>query len=210
MPHHQDIVITKLPLGQYQANCYILSLAGTDAAIVIDAPGTVEQILPAVVGLKVSCIVLTHTHGDHTEALNELRERLQVPLAVHAAEAERIDPAPQRLLHHKDSVQLSGIGLAIIHTPGHTPGSICLYYGTHLFSGDTLFPGGPGNTNTPQDFHRIVDSITRRLFTLPDGTEVHPGHGLDTVLSKEKKDFDSFVSRPHPTDLCGDVVWLQS
>lgn len=205
-----DIRITKLPLGRYQANCYILAPAGGDEAIVIDAPGAAGEILAALAGLRASLIVLTHTHLDHIEALPELRARLQVPVAAHADDAACVVPPPEKSLRHGDRVRLGGIILTVIHTPGHTPGSICLSYGNHLISGDTLFPGGPGKTGTPHDFRLIVDSITRRLFVLADATEVHPGHGPDTLLGKEKKEFAAFVSRPHPADICGDVVWLTS
>ncbi|HLC23235.1 MAG TPA: MBL fold metallo-hydrolase [Dehalococcoidia bacterium] len=207
---NKGISINKLALGDYQANCYVVSCPDTGEAVIIDAPGTAEQILSSVQGLKVSCMVLTHTHPDHTEALAELRRLLCVPLALHGAESARIEPPAERVLHDGEILRLGSHEIKVIHTPGHTPGGICLLHGKHLFSGDTLFPGGPGKTASPKDFSLVVDSITRKLFRLPDDTLVHPGHGPDTVLGKEKKEFAAFSSRPHPTDLCGDVVWLSS
>jgi glyoxylase-like metal-dependent hydrolase (beta-lactamase superfamily II) len=97
-----------------------------------------------------------------------------------------------------------------LHTPGHTPGSVCLLIGKHLFSGDTLFPGGPGKTGTPAAFEQIVNSIIERIFVLPDETLVYPGHGEDTILSKEKQEFAIFSGRTRPSGLCGDVLWLSS
>jgi len=98
----------------------------------------------------------------------------------------------------------------VLHTPGHTPGSLCLLSGKHLFSGDTLFPGGPGKTGNPAAFEQIINSITEKLFILPDETLVYPGHGEDTVLGKEKQEFAVFSSRPRTPGLCGDVLWLSS
>jgi len=102
------------------------------------------------------------------------------------------------------------VSLRVLHTPGHTPGSLCLLFGKHLFSGDTLFPGGPGKTGTPAAFEQIVNSITEKLFVLPDETLVYPGHGEDTILGKEKQAFAVFSSRPSNPGLCGDVLWLSS
>jgi glyoxylase-like metal-dependent hydrolase (beta-lactamase superfamily II) len=100
------------------------------------------------------------------------------------------------------------VALRVIHTPGHTPGSICLFADGHLLSGDTLFPNGPGKTATPQDFRQVVDSIVSRLLVLPDDTQVHPGHGEETVLGREKERFAAFSRRPQDLNLCGDVLWV--
>lgn len=210
MANEQPLSYEKLTLGPYQTNCYVVSNPATGEAVLIDAPGSAAEILPHLQGLKVSCVFLTHTHADHTGALADLRQALGIPLAMHGTEAARVSPAPERDLKDGDLVRLGTIELRVIHTPGHTPGSLCLHYGNHLFSGDTIFPGGPGKTKSPEEFRRVVDSITRRLFRLPDGTAVHPGHGEDTVLGKEKKEFADFAARPHNRDLCGDVTWKGS
>ncbi|MEW6034425.1 MAG: MBL fold metallo-hydrolase [Chloroflexota bacterium] len=208
--HRADIVVQKLPLGIYQANCYLVSCPESREAIVVDAPGTAGEILPHLQGLNARCIVLTHTHPDHTEALAELRQRLQIPVAAHREEALRVWPAAESSLQDGDVIEVGRQHLKVIHTPGHTRGSVCLLHGKYLVSGDTLFPGGPGKTSRPADFQQIVVSITGKLFPLPDDTVVCPGHGPDTVLGKEKMEFESFSSRRHPADLCGDVLWLSS
>jgi glyoxylase-like metal-dependent hydrolase (beta-lactamase superfamily II) len=94
-----------------------------------------------------------------------------------------------------------------VHTPGHTPGSTCYLAGGILFSGDVLFPGGPGRTQSPDDLQRSIKSITERLYALPDETLVLPGHGGDTTIGESKREYAVFASREHPRDLRGDVTW---
>ncbi|HLB28995.1 MAG TPA: MBL fold metallo-hydrolase, partial [Dehalococcoidia bacterium] len=92
-------------------------------------------------------------------------------------------------------------------TPGHTPGSLCFSYGRHLIAGDTLFPGGPGHSDSPQDLRQEIDSIVSKLYVLPDNTIVCPGHGPNTTIGRSRAEYAVFASRPHPPDLCGDVLW---
>lgn len=208
--HSPEIAIEKLPLGIYQANCYIITCPPSPDAVVVDAPGDAGSILSRLEGRQVRCIVLTHAHRDHVEALPELRELLGAPVAMNEADVARVGTAPERLLRDGDVIEVGGCRLSVIHTPGHTAGSICLYSGSHLISGDTLFPGGPGKTARPADFQQILASITTRLFPLPDDTLVHPGHGPDAVLGNEKPEFAAFSRREHRADLCGDVLWATS
>jgi glyoxylase-like metal-dependent hydrolase (beta-lactamase superfamily II) len=102
------------------------------------------------------------------------------------------------------------ISLKVLHTPGHTPGSLCFLVGKQLISGDTIFPGGPGKTKSSADLKRIIESITSRIFVLPDDTAIYPGHGDSTLLRKEKEEFAIFSSRSHDPNLFGDVLWLSS
>ena len=96
----------------------------------------------------------------------------------------------------------------MIHTPGHTPGGICLRIGKHLFSGDTLFPGGPGRTGSPKDFQEILATIEHRLLRLPEETIVYPGHGEDTTIREALKEFFIFSSNPQDPELHGEVRWI--
>ncbi len=205
-----DITIQKLTLGIYEANAYIVGCSETGQAIIIDAPGSFAEFSPHIQDSDIKTITLTHTHLDHTQALSELRHGLKVPLAMHDAEADQMTPPPEKLLRDSETISVGKLQFKVIHTPGHTPGGICLLCGKHLFSGDTLFPGGPGKTFQPAQFRQVVDSITKKLFPLANDTLVHPGHGLDTVLEKEKAEFAAFANRSHPDDICGDVLWLTS
>ena len=147
---------------------------------------------------------------DHVQALAALKSALNVPLAAHADDAGGLPVKPEQFLNDGDTISFGEIQLKVLHTPGHTPGSLCFLTDRYLISGDTIFPGGPGKTWSPQEFKKIVESLTNKIFTLPDETQVYPGHGDATVLKKEKYEFKVFSSRPHDPDLCGDVVWLSS
>ena len=153
---------------------------------------------------------MTHNHMDHTGALAELKTTLDVPIAAHAADAGRLPVPPDTLLADGDIITFGDIRLAVMHTPGHTPGSLCFYTEGYLISGDTLFPGGPGKTGSPADFKQIVESLKNKIFILPGNTRVFPGHGEFAVLGKEKQAFEAFAARPHDANLCGDVLWSMS
>jgi glyoxylase-like metal-dependent hydrolase (beta-lactamase superfamily II) len=114
------------------------------------------------------------------------------------------------LLNDGDEIFVGANKLRVLHTPGHTPGSVCFLVGNYLIAGDTLFPGGPGKTQSPDDFQRIIESITQRLFVLPDETKVYPGHGEATTIKEAKQQYEVFSTRPHDPNLCGDVVWTSS
>ena len=205
-----EIQIAKLEVGKFSNNCYIVACPKTREGIIIDTPAEPERILEAAQSVLVRGIVITHAHGDHLGAFGEVTRELAAPVYVHPLEAAKIPPCVHLPLEDGQLLQVGTVRIQVIHTPGHTPGSICLLIGKHLFSGDTLFPGGPGATRTPEAFREIVQTITTRLFPLPDDTLVYPGHGLDTVLQKEKEEYRLFCEKEHRPDLCGDVLWLSA
>ena len=135
---------------------------------------------------------------------------LDAPVICHPA--EQIMPADQIDQPLSDGAELTAgaIRVRALPTPGHTPGSTCRRAGKFLFSGDTLFPGGPGRTNSPADLQQSIQSITSVLFALPDETEVLPGHGDGTTIGAAKKEYAVFAAKEHPADLCGDVNWEKS
>lgn len=209
--HYDDAVrIKKLSTQPFGTNCYIVACPRTGIGVVIDTPGEAGRILAEVADVKVEHIIITHTHADHLGAFQEVRDGLRAPVAVHRLEASALPATPDLTLEGGDAVTFGSITLKVLHTPGHTPGSVCLVTGKHLFSGDTLFPGGPGKTRDPAALEEIVTSITEKLFVLPDDTMVHPGHGDDAILGEEKEKFAAFSSRPRTPGLCGDVLWLSS
>jgi hydroxyacylglutathione hydrolase len=113
------------------------------------------------------------------------------------------------LLNDGDTITLGKLKIKVLFTPGHTPGGLCFLVSEYLFAGDTLFPGGPGHTETPDDFVQILASITQKIYTLPDNTVILPGHGDSTTVRKSKEEYAAFTSKPHGT-LYGDVAWLTS
>jgi glyoxylase-like metal-dependent hydrolase (beta-lactamase superfamily II) len=207
---NDSIQIERLSLGPFGTNSYLLICQKTGASVIVDAPGDAEKVLKLLEGTHPKYILMTHNHMDHVDALAALKSALNVPLAAHEDDAGSLPVKPEQFLNDGDTISFGEIQLKVLHTPGHTPGSLCFLTDRYLISGDTIFPGGPGKTWSPDDFKKIVESLTNKIFTLPDETQVYPGHGDATVLKKEKHEFEAFSSKPHDPDLCGDVVWLSS
>jgi len=205
-----NIQIERLQLGPWGTNAYVIICRQTGDSVLIDAPVDASTIMKRLKGTNPKYILLTHNHMDHLGALSELRSKLKVPLTVHAADSTRLPSPPEMLLSDGDTVSFGNIKLEVLHTPGHTPGSLCFKIGNYLISGDTIFPGGPGKTSSPADLRQIIKSITDKIFVLSDDTHIYPGHGDSTTLKKEKDEFTVFSSRPHDPNLCGDVLWLSS
>jgi glyoxylase-like metal-dependent hydrolase (beta-lactamase superfamily II) len=208
MVRDDNLQIERLQLGPFGTNAYVLTCQQTKDSVVVDAPAEADKIMEILKGTNPRYILLTHSHMDHIGALSELRSKLRIPLATHVADARVLSPPPEIQLNDGDTVSFGKIKLEVLHTPGHTPGSLCFKTGKYLLSGDTIFPGGPGKTSSPANFQQIIKSITSQIFPLGDDTQVYPGHGNSTVLKKVKEEFAVFSSRPHDPTLCGDVLWL--
>ena len=207
---NNTIRLERLELGPFGTNAYIVRCPETQESVLVDAPAEPEVIINELGKATLKYILLTHDHIDHTGALAQLRAELEVPLAAHAADSSNLAPPPEILLNNGDVVRLGELKFIVLHTPGHTPGSLCFKVGPYLISGDTIFPGGPGKTGSPDDFRQIIKSIAERIFVLPDDTEICPGHGDPTVVKKEKNEFAVFASRHQAQDLHGDVLWLRT
>ncbi|MGD2097220.1 MAG: MBL fold metallo-hydrolase [Desulfobacterales bacterium] len=197
-------------LGPFGTNSYIMTCLKTGDSVIVDAPGDAPKVLERLKSTNPRYILMTHNHMDHTGALAQLKSALNVPLGAHEADAGRLPIPADMLLADDDTITFGDIRLVVMHTPGHTPGSLCFYTDGYLISGDTLFPDGPGKTGSPSDFKQIVASLQQKIFILPDDTRVFPGHGDDTVLGKEKQAFEAFSAKPHDPNLCGDVTWSTS
>ncbi len=207
-----DIQVEKLETKPFGTNAYVIICRQTRDSVLIDAPADAGAILERLKGTNPKYILLTHNHMDHLGALSELRSKLNIPVAVHASDVENLPSPPEILLNDGDIVSFGNITLKVLHTPGHTPGSLCFLASNYLIliSGDTIFPGGPGKTRSPANLSQIIKSINDKVFVLPDDTQVFPGHGESTVLKKAKDEFAVFSSRTHDPNLCGDVLWLSS
>ncbi|MFC2002580.1 MBL fold metallo-hydrolase [Chloroflexota bacterium] len=205
-----NIQIERLELGFFGTNAYIMTCRKTGDSVVVDAPADASTMIERLKGTNPRYIMLTHSHMDHLGALSELQSKLKVPLAAHAADSKRLPSPPEILLNDGDTVSFGNIKLEVLHTPGHTPGSLCFKAGRYLIAGDTIFPGGPGKTGSPENLKQIIESITSKIFVLPDDTEIYPGHGDSTTVKKAKEEFAVFSSQPHDPNLCGDVLWLTS
>jgi glyoxylase-like metal-dependent hydrolase (beta-lactamase superfamily II) len=181
-------------------------LVGDDAeVIVVDAAHDHEPILRAVAGRSVVAIVATHGHNDHINAAPALADATGAPILLHPDDRElwnEVHPhrAPDRSLAEGDVLRAGGHRLAVLHTPGHTWGGVCLHDAEHLtlFSADTLFKGGPGATGRSfSDFPTIIDSIRTKLLTLPPETVVRTGHGETTTLADEAPHLEEWIARGH-------------
>ena len=192
------LAFRKLALGAHDNNVYVVVCERTRESVVIDASHDAAQIAEAAAGTRVQAILLTHGDPDHIDALEDLRARLGVPVAIHPADAGLLPAPPDRELADGQTIRVGDGVLRVIHTPGHTPGSVCFYSPEEatLIAGDTLFPGGPGATRGDADrFAQIIASIREKLFALPGETSVRPGHGADTTIAAEKPHLQEWIDR---------------
>ena len=189
--------VHKVVVGPFDNNVFVLRCTQTGDAVLIDAANEHEQLLELARNLGVRRVLETHGHWDHIQAVPELREA-GYSVGVTAEDAAML-PSYDEIVEDDTVVEVGELRLRTIHTPGHTPGSMCFWVeGTPvLFTGDTLFPGGPGNTGLEGgDFPTIIESIERRLFA-PFGAEtlILPGHGLDSTLGEESPHLQEWVDR---------------
>jgi len=180
--------VTVLAVGALETNCHIVKSAETEEAALIDPGAEADRILNALDAgsLKAVCIVNTHAHFDHIGADETVRARTGAPILLHSREPISAF-RPDRLLEDGDHVTFGASQLQVMHTPGHTPGSICLVGEGLLFSGDTLFAGDVGRTDLPGGDEEALLRSLRRLLALDDSIVVHPGHGPSSTMGREKR-----------------------
>ncbi|WP_054046267.1 MBL fold metallo-hydrolase [Alloactinosynnema sp. L-07] len=199
------LTITKVSVGPYDNNAYLLTCRATTEALLIDAAADPQR-LSDVIGYgqdrpSLRTIVTTHQHGDHWQALGATAGAFGANTIAHALDAEVLPVPPDRLVDQGDVVEVGEVTLEVIHLRGHTPGSIALLYRDpsghgHLFTGDSLFPGGPGRTTDPAAFTSLMDDLESRVFgVLPDNTWFYPGHGDDSTLGDERPKLDEWRER---------------
>lgn len=203
------MILKKLVVGPFAANCYIVGSELTKEGVIIDPGDEARQILKKVKDLQldIKVIVLTHGHIDHIGGVKEVKEATGAEVCVHTDDAKSISgqegrlismlvsglsyPAPSspdRLLNGGDSIDIGDLNFLVLHTPGHTPGGICLLGNGVVFTGDTLFKYGVGRTDLPGGSHsQLMNSLHTKLMVLPDETIVYPGHGPETTIGVERR-----------------------
>lgn len=201
------VQVEQLVVGFLESNCYIAYCTESRKAIIIDPGEDADNILEIIerLNLKPAMIVNTHAHGDHIGAIREIKERFDIPLAIHEADAEMLvnpnlnlssmfglpiaAPPADILLKDNDTIEFEDRVIKVLHTPGHTPGGISLLLDKHLFTGDALFRMTIGRTDFPGASHeQLIQAIRDKILPLPDDTIVYPGHGGTTTVGDERKD----------------------
>ncbi|MGI8647939.1 MAG: Zn-dependent hydrolase [Acidimicrobiales bacterium] len=194
--------ITKASVGPMDNNAYLLRCRRSNEALLIDAASEPATLLELVAEVELTAIVTTHRHADHWQALAEVAKRTGATTVAHPLDSPAIGATITQLCSDGDLLTFGEITLSVIHLQGHTPGSIALRYDDptgppHLWTGDSLFPGGLGNTfGSANDFASLLRDVTEKLFApLPDDTWVYPGHGDDTALGAQRPSLPEWECR---------------
>jgi glyoxylase-like metal-dependent hydrolase (beta-lactamase superfamily II) len=189
------LTVTKIAVGPYDNNAYLLRCTSTGQGLLIDAAAEPDRLIEMIGDTPVGVIVTTHRHPDHWQALPEVQKHTAAEVVAHQADAAELPVPVQHLASHGERLRFGDVTLAVIHLRGHTPGSIALRYhadgrledSPHVWTGDSLFPGGVGKTTTPETFTSLFNDVSERIFApLPDAAWVYPGHGKDTTLGTER------------------------
>ena len=198
------LTVTKIAVGPMDNNAYLLRCTSTGEGLLIDAANEGARLIELIGGTPVAAIVTTHRHGDHWQALSDVQAATGAVVVAHPADADELPVTVGRRAGHGDVVTFGDCAVSLIHLRGHTPGSLAVLYDAngslagspHVFTGDSLFPGGVGATGSPADFTSLINDVTERLFgRLPDATWVYPGHGNDTTLGTERPHLSEWRER---------------
>ena len=187
------MTIRTLILGPLQVNCYILW--ETEKCLVIDPGFEPERVMKTCdeLGLKIQAILLTHGHFDHVGGVKKIAEKTGCQVFLHPDELSLPPFITSGKLYYTDTyaegdeITLAGMTFTVLHTPGHAPGAVCLHFGDHLFTGDTLFAGSCGRTDLPGGSFATIKASLKRLASLPGNASIYPGHGEETTLETERK-----------------------
>ncbi len=196
------LTISKLAVSEMANNVYLVRSTATGEGLLIDAAAEPAAVLALIGEAGVGTVVTTHGHWDHHRALPQVVEATGAVTVAGTADAADLPVPVERTVEHGDTVTVGDQTLEVVHLRGHTPGSIALVWrgpgdaGVHVFTGDSLFPGGPGRTTSPTDFRSLMDDLEERIFgRLDDGTWVYPGHGKDTTIVAERPHLGEWRAR---------------
>jgi glyoxylase-like metal-dependent hydrolase (beta-lactamase superfamily II) len=196
-----NLIISKVSVGPMDNNAYVLRCRTTDEELLIDAAAEPDRVLGVCGEGPLVRIVTTHRHPDHWQALSAVRKASGARTVAHPDDADDIPVPTDEPVRDGDVIRVGRVELTVIHLVGHTPGSIALLYDDptgppHLWTGDSLFPGGVGRTTSPADFASLIGDVETKIFDrLPDETWVYPGHGNDTTLGRERPQLPEWHAR---------------
>ncbi|WP_326669547.1 MBL fold metallo-hydrolase [Streptomyces canus] len=197
----KDLMITKIAVGPMDNNAYLLRCRATDEQLLIDAANDADTLLGMIGDDGIASVVTTHQHGDHWQALAAVVTATRARTYTGRDDAEGIPVPTDVLVDDGDVIRVGRVELTARHLVGHTPGSIALVYDDphghpHVFTGDCLFPGGPGRTTRPEEFNSLMGGLESKLFdVLPDETWIYPGHGNDTTIGTERPHLGDWRAR---------------
>ncbi|WP_328441221.1 MBL fold metallo-hydrolase [Streptomyces sp. NBC_00444] len=196
----KDLMITKIAVGPMDNNCYLLRCRATDEQLLIDAANDAETLIGMIGDDGIASVVTTHQHGDHWQALAEVVAATGARTYAGRDDADGIPVPTDVLVDDGDTIRVGHVELTARHLVGHTPGSIALVYDDphghpHVFTGDCLFPGGPGRTTRPEDFQSLMSGLEEKVFSLPDEAWIYPGHGNDSTLGAERPHIQEWWAR---------------
>jgi glyoxylase-like metal-dependent hydrolase (beta-lactamase superfamily II) len=194
------LVISKLAVGPYDNNAYLLRCASTGTSVLIDAAAEPQRLLELVGDGSLDYVLTTHRHADHWQALAEVVEATGARTVAGVVDSRDIPVTTDLQLRDGDTLDFGEVSLSVVELSGHTEGSISVLYDDptghgHLFTGDCLFPGGIGRTLSDAEFDSLYEGVVREFFSLPDETWVYPGHGHDTTIGAERPHLEEWASR---------------
>jgi len=198
-------------VGPWPMNTYIVICEDTQTSAIIDPGAEADTIWDLTKGTRVEAILLTHGHGDHTTALDEVKQWTDAPVHLHPKEAAYFELSYDMPIQDDQVIPIGKLNIKVINTPGHTPGQCCFDLGDgRIIVGDTIFVGGPGRTWSPQDFTLTMETMQQIVFKWPDDTEFYPGHGPSGIIRDERSAFEAFLDCGWSEDLEGDVTWKKT
>jgi len=195
-------------VGPWPMNTYVVICKETQTSAIIDPGAESDTITSLVDGAKVDKILLTHGHGDHVMALDDIKDATGAPVWLHPKDAANFELSFDFALQGSEIIPVGNLNLKVIHTPGHTPGQCCIDLGDgRIVVGDTIFVGGPGRTWSADDFAITMKTMRNIVFQWPNKTAFYPGHGPSGKIGDERPAFEAFIARGWAKDLEGDVTW---
>jgi len=203
-----DMKIIRYISGKLSNNSYVIDCKKTKSSVVIDIPEKPNNMLEYIESRKVEFIAITHGHYDHIEGYDSLK-KLNIPIAINKDDMNFLSFSPDLILNQDIELEFGHLKLRTISTPGHTSGSTCFLVRDNIFTGDTLFPSGPGRTNSIEEFKMILKSISEKLFCLGNDVKFYPGHGKESILRISKEEYSRFLNvRNGNFDLSGNITWI--
>ena len=197
-------------VGPWPMNTYLVVCEETNKSVIIDPGADPEVILDMAKDTHVSKILITHAHADHVQALEEVKKRTGALVYLHDADSEKFNIKYDVPIMDEGVIAFGNSKLRALYTPGHTPGSTCFDIGDgRIIVGDTIFVGGPGHTESPEDFSITMHTMQHIVFSWPDETRFFPGHGPNGSIGVERPAFEAFAAQGWPDDFHGDVIWKE-